>query len=555
MLRRTVLLISLLSLFFITSYGQDLSNLGQQKPIRFTGSLEFKGIAYNVDGLTARRKPFTWYIFGSPTLTIYGLSIPFSFALSEENQTYSQPFNQFGLSPHYKWITVHLGYRNVNFSPYTLAGHTIYGAGLELNPGKLRFGFMYGRLNKATQVDSSTGYVRPVSFSRKCIAVKLGFGSKNNFFDISVLKAQDDSASATQAGLDSANLVLPAANLVGAAALKLRLGANFFLESDAGLSLYTNNMNSPHKIEELAKYSDILPINLSTQKYMATMSSLTYKIKYFSLKASYKWVEPGFRSMGAYFFANDVEQISLAPAFQLFKSRIRAGGSMGWQRDNLRNQKVMTTKRQIWSANAGFEISKQLGLDINLSNYSMNSKPEVTKLDNKYRLTNTTQSYGISPRYMLVKKFTSHMLLGNYTQTSMVDANDTTSFSNEIKNRIAFLSYSLNFLKEALSLNTTLNQTSTQFQGQETAYLGISLGANKGFFKNKLQAGGNISYTFSQSDAGSDILNVSLNSQYSMTKHHRFYVRLMVLNNMPNNKTLAPAFTESTGEIGYNFSF
>jgi len=39
------------------------------------------------------------------------------------------------MSPYYKWITIHVGYRNINYSQFTLAGHTILGAGIELHPG------------------------------------------------------------------------------------------------------------------------------------------------------------------------------------------------------------------------------------------------------------------------------------------------------------------------------------------------------------------------------------------------------------------------------------
>src|SRR5690606_23843773 len=146
-------------------------------------------IFYNATGISARREPFTYLLSGSPTVSLYGWSIPFSFTLSQDERSFRQPFNQFGMSPTYKWITLHAGYRNVTFSPYTLAGHTILGGGFEINPGKIRAGFMYGRLNRATVIDTATQSLVPYSFSRKGFAARLGYGTAENHFDLNFLHA------------------------------------------------------------------------------------------------------------------------------------------------------------------------------------------------------------------------------------------------------------------------------------------------------------------------------------------------------------------------------
>lgn len=109
-------------LFFISIlltnalFAQDLENISKQKPFAISSSLDIRGIGYTVDGIQARRSPFTYIVSGSPTITIYGLSIPLSFTFSEQDRSFRQPFNQFGLSPNYKWITLHGGYRNITFS-------------------------------------------------------------------------------------------------------------------------------------------------------------------------------------------------------------------------------------------------------------------------------------------------------------------------------------------------------------------------------------------------------------------------------------------------------
>ncbi|NVN94439.1 MAG: hypothetical protein HXX18_04040 [Bacteroidetes bacterium] len=551
---KQLLLLSFLILLCFFSEAQDISTIKQQKPFTFSGNLDIRGIAYNMQGMDSRRKPFAWYIFGSPTFTFYGFSVPLSFSLSDQEKTFSQPFNQFGLSPHYKWITIHLGYRNINFSPYTLAGHTIYGAGVELKPGNFRFGFMYGRLNKGIEVDSTTGYFQAASFTRYGYAAKIGYGSQKNYLDISFLKASDDTTSINQVNIDSSKRVKPEANIVGSIVTHITLSSHLFFDGDLGLSIYTNNVNSSLKLPELEKYNFILPVNLSTQKYIAYSAAFGYKQKYFSLKLAYKWVEPGFKSMGSYFFNSDLEQISIAPAFQVLKNRLRFSGNIGLQRDNVRKQKTATTNRTVFSGGLNIDFTKKMGLDISISNYSMNSTPQVSLVNRKYLLTNTSRSYSFSPRYIIAKQNISQMINGNFTLSQLIDANTTTQSINEIETKMAFVSYSLNFLKTNLSLNTSVNFIINTIKSEDTKNYGLNAGINKGVFKNKIQLGTNVSYTLSQSKTSSNVLNLGLNCQYNISKHNRIYIRWLMLLNKPIEAGSIPSFTENTGEFGYSFS-
>ena len=185
---RKILLLTLIAGIFCkeTIRAQDLGSLGSQKPFTLRGSAQVRGIFYNASGIQNRRTPFSYLFAGNLVASFYGVSMPVNFSISEEDRSVSQPFNQFGISPHYKWITVHLGYQNVNFSPYTLAGYTMLGAGVELTPGKFRLGFMYWRLNRATTIDTTTQSLAPISFSRKAFAVKIGYGTEKSFIDFSI---------------------------------------------------------------------------------------------------------------------------------------------------------------------------------------------------------------------------------------------------------------------------------------------------------------------------------------------------------------------------------
>jgi hypothetical protein len=348
---------------------------------------------------------------------------------------------------------------------------------------------------------------------------------------------------------------MPEANIVGSVVTHLTISSHLYVDADLGLSIYTNNVNSSLKLPELEKYNLIIPINLSTQKFLAYSAAIGYKQKYFSLKLAYKWVEPGFKSMGTYFFNSDMEQISIAPAFQVLKNRLRFSGNLGLQWDNVRKQKTATTSRTVFSGGLNIDFTKKLGLDIAISNYSMNSTPQVSLVNQKYLLTNTSKSYSFSPRFILAKKSVNQMFTANFTLSQLIDANSSTQSINEIETKMAFISYSLNFLKNAITFNASANLIINTLKSDETKNYGLNAGINKGILKNKIQLGSNISYTLSKSKGSSNVLNLGLNCLYNLSKHNRIYVRWIMLHNKPVEAGSIPSFTENTGEFGYSFSF
>src|SRR5690242_5294372 len=72
-----------LLIFSIPAFSQDLSNVGEEKAIRLDGSISLSGNKYSVQGAPARRPSTGWTIIGTPTLSIYNLSLPFTIILSD----------------------------------------------------------------------------------------------------------------------------------------------------------------------------------------------------------------------------------------------------------------------------------------------------------------------------------------------------------------------------------------------------------------------------------------------------------------------------------------
>ncbi|MES2455699.1 MAG: hypothetical protein V4594_09175 [Bacteroidota bacterium] len=561
---RTTLMI-LLSIGSFWSYGQDFSNTKNIKPINVNGSLEGRGTFYQASGIQDRRQPFAYLLNGSAAVSIYGLSIPFSIAYSESNSSFSQPFNQFGMSPTYKWVTLHAGYRNIDYSPYTLGGHTMLGAGVELNPGKLRFGLMRGRLNRANAVDSTSQVLVPVSFSRKGTAAKLGYGTDRNFFEFSYLQAKDDSTSLDLREVRKADYVTPASNNVVGYNYRFSFLKHFTLESKGALSIYTRDVNSTLAFSEvdnkvLQKVQDLIALNGTSEFYTALDASLNYRSKYFGLKANYKRIEPEYKTMGAYFFNSDLESWTFGPSVNLLNNKIRISGSIGTQRDNLLDQKRSTNKRLIGSGTVGVEFNKSLALDLNYSNFSNDQQPNTLRFPDSLRIVQTTSNITVTPRYMIVRPALVQVFSVSAGLNKLNDFNQIITSNNlvsrTIDTRQFFFNYVANLPKKGISMFFNLNRTELRSELINNTYQGLTLGGNSTILKNKLQLGINSSFIQSKGLQGSSIItNSSGNLSYKVTKRQVLKTALFLTSNRPPSGGTQKAFTEFRNELSYLVNF
>ncbi|MEM6320861.1 MAG: hypothetical protein AAF960_24560, partial [Bacteroidota bacterium] len=194
---------------YVKGLFSDFTELGD--PFRMNAGLGLNMRSYSAFGIENRQDPFFYSINASTNIQIYKLNLPFSLMVTAKNTTSSLPnlrqfvdafkdqaasyrnrFVRVGASPYYKWMKLHVGHRNMRFSPLTMDNLTFFGAGVELNPGKVRVAAMRGRLAQAEPIDLSLLEPNLPVFRRTGWGVKLGYGDQDNFADFIVFNAKDD---------------------------------------------------------------------------------------------------------------------------------------------------------------------------------------------------------------------------------------------------------------------------------------------------------------------------------------------------------------------------
>lgn len=539
--------------------GQQLENLRDQKPLSIHGHAGINLISYGSQGIPGNMDPFSFLISTQATASIYGVSIPFSLRYSGKDPSYTQPFNQFGMSPQYKWITAHAGYRNLTWSPFTLAGHTFLGGGVEMQPGKFRFGFVYGRFRDNTE-PHVYGPDTLRTFKRKGFSTRIGYGTQHNYIDFIFLKIQDDSTSLEKTNPETRT---PSAqNGVAGLNTRLRISPKLSLEAEAATSLYTTDLASPGLSPQegippwLTGSNPMLRINLSSELLTAIRTSLHYRTKTASARLEYRRIDPGYRSMGAYYFTNDIEQLSLAPSFSLLKRKLLLRGSIGIQRDNLRNTKKATSVRAISSVGVSYNPHPVFGIDLHYSNYSNNQRPGRLPLIDSIKQYHTTANFSISPRLFFQKTRHHHMVMLVIQRMELMDHNANTAYLTENQATTINLTYQVFMVKTGISGMAGIQYNQLKNYLMDYKATGFSAGMGKAFLEGKINTGLNQSVVQTKGQQGTAwIMNTTLYGYYMIDRHHSLRLNFYLIVNRSREALINPSFSERKGDFGYVYNF
>ena len=555
----------ILLLFFAAqsyAYTQDLSAISEQEPFRINGSVTAKLQFYQTDRENPSRSPFMWYLQGNPVITVYGIVLPFSFRLSEQQRDFRQPFNQFGVSPYYKWAKLHLGYRSHNWSTYALAGHSIAGAGLELTPGKFQVGFATGRLLKPVKyLDNPENIkVQSPAYRRTGTALKLGYGSATNNFSLVILKAKDDSTSL--GAVPSEYRLTPDENLVVSFLTRQTIAKKYMFEVEVAQSLYTKDIRTALSDSTgglMSKiFSSLITSHESTTSSNAVRASAGYQSDLFAIMLKYQRVEPDFRSMGAYYFATDLSNITLEPSLKLMQKKLTLSGSVGTQVDNLNNDKNLRTRRTVTSARISYVPLPQYSLSAFYSNYGLAQESGILSIDTlrQSEVAQATSQVGVTQSLNLTGEKLGHNLMVNFNYQKLNDRNENTSQYSEFATTILSANYFITYIPFSINGSAAFLYTHFAQDTVVTVAYGPSASLGKSFLKNKLNVAVNLSFmnNMVQGENTGTTGIYSLQLGYRPFKNHRFALKYNYNN---NNRQVAgnSSYYESRLDFDYTYTF
>lgn len=538
-------------LFFISSTlnAQDLSQVGKGKAFTCSGNLSIQQSWNHIEGIPARRPPYFLMLQGALNLSIYGWSVPISAMYANEQFSYQQPFQQYGLSPQYKWITFHAGYRSLTFSPYTLSGTTFLGGGIEMKPGKWQVAILYGRFRKAE--DGLDSLAVPM-YERWGGGYKIARMGQRTTIEHTLFTAFDDTSSIARK--DSA---APQSALNMSLKWIQRYGKCWSTELEIGRVYWVHDARVR---QEPGTSSNLLQQVLRTEApfetHQAYKSGIYFKQKSYGLGVQWERIDPGYLTLGTYFFQNDIEKWSVAPSFKSDKWKASFTGNIGVQRTNLAKEQGSSTRRGFVQINLQWKWSKRRQGSISFSNattytramYRIRTLQQWDSL--KFYQINT--SWQAQLQYQLGKEASMQSWQSSFTYQEVQQVSPTKIMTPFYA---CMSGYRKTWKTQRISLYVGVQFSASPYFGAYSNAIGPSLSAQ--WQGNKLPLSLQLSATYSdvyyKGKSQGYGQTTSLQLSYTLLKKHR--IQSVFQQIIKSSTPQSPDFTEWTGQLQYAYSF
>jgi hypothetical protein len=559
-----------LSLIFIItstigfSQSFNVQQVTKSKLVNVTGGASANAVAYSGNNA---REPFTYFLNGNINVNVLGLyNLPFSFSYSSQKFGYNKPVlsNRLSIHPSYKWVTGHIGDASMSFSPYTLSGHQFTGFGVDLTPqGKFKISAMYGRLVKDSEFDPINPTLVP-TYKRFGYGFKTAYALEKINLGLSVFKAKDEINSLStpvpfELGLSPKENAAISFDATFSLFKKLQIATEYANSSVTEDTRVINNA----KAKGIA--SLLLSSNSTTASYNAFKVNLIYPAGKGTIGLGYERVDPNYRTLGGYFFNNDLENITVNASQSLYKDKVSVATNFGLQKDNLDQQKESQMRRLVSSATVDVKATKKLNVNLTYSNFQsftnsrnqfdyINQTNQFQKLDTlNYRQVN--QNAGIAINYLLKdSKESKHSINANFDMQDAVNQQGgTTTQGGATTSYNSAVSYTLGFPEKNRNISASVNNSVNKTDMGTSFIFGPTAGVTQLFFDKKLNTSFSSSYNASYANGvkRNDVINFRLNGSYIYLEKHNFNLGVTSL----FSKSGETKVNDITANLTYSYSF
>lgn len=525
-------LLSLLLIFCVLPISaQDLSRIGSGKIFSHSANLTmaYNGVASSQDSLVDQSDIYLIHLRGN--FEVLGFSVPlqFTYRKGQFQASTQNPFIRFGISPTYKWLKIHAGYRNMLFSRYSLNDVTFLGGGFEINPGIFRLAAMYGELRPPNyNLDSLALHADLISdYKRIAHGIKVGIGKEKTHFDLYYLKGRDHYQVADSEEIYVTKLP-PSENLVAGTDIRILMFKKLQAGCNVNISIMTGNqLNTSDTLEDDASQklldiaSNFMTTNLTTRANLAGDASLQWLDRYFNIGVLYKRVDPEYQSFGIHYVLDDLESLTLNGALRLYKSRVTLNGQFGIQHTNINNLRKNTSERIVYSVNANFLLKSAAGLSLNYSNFAIDQQAGYAALNDTFRFVQNTSVFNASPFLRFGKDDVKYMVNFTYNQSQVRDLSPFAEARDLAQMQAQVLSFRTDYTQTDWSWSVSVLRNLSDFQEINSQRIGGSLQIGKKFSKPDWQCNARAGYNKLKYQFEDDgyALNASLSSSVRVQKH------------------------------------
>jgi hypothetical protein len=292
------------------------------------------------------------------------------------------------------------------------------------------------------------------------------------------------------------------------------------------------------------------------------------------LQVKYERISPEYQTLGAYYFNNDMQNITLMPSVKLWGGKFNISANVGFQRNNLDGTRSSTARRNVGAINVNLVPNERWNISGSYSNFSSYTRVRPQSDPFFQDALDSLNFYQVSQTMngTVVRSFGSKenahsiMLNSSYQRADNGGTNQPGALSDFISTN---MSYTYSHTATGTSVTVASNLYQNNASGVQSTSWGPSLNIGQSFFEKvlRLSAVSTYNQTSSKSNAdngatlgSSPVWNNQLSANYSPKQAEESKTRHSVSFNIAVLRRLKPvgtqpAFTEMTGTLNYSVSF
>lgn len=506
--------------------AQDIASIAKSDPLIMTGTVGTANTYHYTSVGDGYASPMSNTIYANLNISLYGISMPFSFYYSNDNTSFSYPQFSFNLTPTYKNWTGHIGQSAMAFSPYVL-NMSWSGVGLEYNSDRLRVGAFYGKLRKAINDDPTDPSARRPQYRRMGWGFKVGYGSGSNYIDLYLLRAYDCLNTVNEAWRD---IISPQENIVVGLQGCVTPVKWASLTANVATSVFSTDKRA-EKIDDskAARWDKIFDVRYSSLMRFAGDAALNLTLP-LGINASvcYRMVQPDYTSLGTYYMANNYHSLGITASTMLLH-KISLSGTFSGQQDNLTNKQMYTTSGYVYSAMASTRIGNHFNLNLGYNGYTQKQSDGTVRVNDSTRVDRQLNSISLTPTYMFNTDDLGHSISLTANYTTNKDLNKFTESINHsnVTTKALGLNYGLNVKPWETDFGFSFSHQETKgYRNKYRSEVG-SVSASRSFLEDKnLTLSGSLSLCYNEVERQSKSLSMGgdLSVGYTLKKVHSFSV-------------------------------
>lgn len=494
----------------LISFGQSPAPKKKTLTVKITGNMGVTYEGYQLDKNPAgnnfytRRRPWNQvrYVF-NPLLQIgKKLTIPLNvnfqtFAtnlagpyagLKKQNlgQFLTNPANNFGMSPKYKWAELLLGTQYLKYSDLSTGDIGIFGAGINLTPGKFVLKVFTGVSQQGVNYLPTPPPGVTGAYKRNHYMFQIGTQQEDKYkLVLNLAKAKDKIGSVSSPPLS----IKPQEGFTISAVAEKKFESKWFIALEGAQSVFTKDLTQPINTNSKTSFKPFITARTSSAKDLAGMFSVGKKSTDLDISYSTKYIGAGYQTTGFPFMQTDHWDNTLNTRFNAFKKKMNVTASVGQRVNNLSNTSTRANQF-IGNINVFAQFTDRLSLNANYNNFGFQTASGL----NPYGIKNVSNDLGISPTYTWTTASMSNTLTMSYNYSKYDERDVISGLSTSNRIHTAVFTYVPTFFEKEWTPEFSVVYFYNTLPAFKNRMLTVSTALGMPLAKKKIQVRGQLQY-------------------------------------------------------------